>query len=65
MNVWLLYIIIFLIGLLFFIIGVIARKRVARTIGITSMIVILVIAAVLLFVNGVKFIPSEVFGFLK
>ncbi len=65
MNVWLLYVILFVIGLLFMLFGLGSRGRIIRTVGITAMVVILIIAAVIIFVNGQIPDVNEVFSFIK
>lgn len=65
MNIWLLLIIIFLIGLLILITGVTAKKRLARAVGLTSVLIVLIIAAVLIFVNKDIPVASEVFKFIQ
>jgi len=65
MNEWLLYIIIFVIGLLFLLFGMASRRKMLRAVGLTSMVLMLIIAAVLIFVNKQSFVLSEVFSFIK
>jgi CHASE2 domain-containing sensor protein len=63
MNLWFMLIAIFLIGLLILIIGMAGKRRIARAVGLTSIVIVLVIAAVMIFVNHVVPVAGEVLKF--
>lgn len=63
MNLWFILIAIFVAGLLIVFFGMAGKRRTTRAVGITCMIIPLVIAAIMLFINNTAPVMSEIFKF--
>ena len=63
MDLWFILIAIFVIGLLIVFFGMAGKRRVTRAVGLTCLVVALVIAAVMIFLNHTLPVMSEVFKF--